>query len=206
MAVMGKGRNKWHWFLIALFVLVSSILLSFFALPGLLIAAPQTGRVDAILHTVIDPRSSSDQYVVGLYHQGVASKIVCVSSQISVDLYPADYAREHLISLGIPAENVLSLRLPVTDCAAQSLKLIADYLKSSGGRSALLVCNPEDSRYGSFLARRVFDRQQLNLFVTYAPEDKEELTSQWWRTHWKVQRFVGQVINIPIDLLYSECR
>jgi hypothetical protein len=206
MAVIGKGGNKWRFLLIALLALVTFSLLAFFALPGLFIAAPQTERVDVILHTVIDPRSASDQYVMGLYHEGVGAKIICVSSQISVDVYPADYAREHLIARGIPAENVLSLRLPVTDCAAQSLKVIADYVKSSGWGSALLVCNPEDSRYGGWLARRVFDQQRLNIFVTYAPQDKEELTTRWWRTHWKMQRFVGQLINIPIDLLYSECR
>jgi hypothetical protein len=191
--------------MIALFALLTCSLLAFFALPGLLIATPHTERVDAILHTVIDPRSSSDEFIVGLYRQKLASKIICVSSQISVDVYPADYAREHLISLGIPAENVLSLRLPMTDCAAQSFKPIADYLKTNGWRTALLVCNPEDSRYGGWLGRRVFNRHQLDLFVTYAPQDKEELTSEWWKTHWKVQRFIGQVINIPIDLLYSEC-
>lgn len=178
----------------------------FFGLPTLLIAAPQRSSADIILHAAIDPHSGSDAYVAELYRQGVARKIVCVSSQVSWEVYPGDYAREHLISMGIPAEDVLSLRLPITDCSAAGLTSVIEYLKAHGWKSVLLVGHPEGSRYDGWLGRRLFNLHGMNLAATYAPEDKIELTTRWWRTHWKVQRFVQEAMNIAIDLLYPECR
>ncbi len=161
---------------------------------------------DVIIHAASSPRTEADEYVAGLYRQGFASKVICVSSQISVDVYPGDYACAHLLSLGVPPENARSVRLPITDCPAQSLTAIADFVKAQGWRSALLVGGPENSRYGGWLARKVFNKEQINLSVTYTPDDKLELTRGWWKEHWKIQRFVQEAMNIPIDIIYSECR
>jgi hypothetical protein len=177
-----------------------------FALPRLLIAPARTAQADVILHAAMDLHSKSDGYVVDLYRRGVAGKIICASSQVSWEVYPADFARERLISLGVPAQDVLSLHLPLAPCDAMRLPLIVDFVKSHGWKSVLWVGRPESSRYAGWLARRFFDKEGIKLTVSYAPEDREELTQSWWRTHWKVQRFAGVVMNASFDLLYSECR
>jgi len=192
--------------LISLSLLLVVCVALFFALPTLLIAPANVAKSDVILHGSISPHSTADEYVVDLYRQGVARKIVCLSSQVSWELYPGDYARERLISLGVPAEDVVSLRLPVAPCAAVNLPRIVEFVKAHGWRSALLITHPEDSRYASIVARRFFEREGVSIAVSYAPEDRAALTRSWWRTHWKTQRMVGETMSITLDLFYAECR
>jgi len=202
-----KGKRRWlRRALIALGLSLAACVALFFALPNLLIAPMDTPKSDVILHSSIDAHSKADEYVAGLYRQGVARKIVCVSTQVSWELYPADYAREHLISLGVPAEDVISLRLPIAPCVAVNVPTIVEFVKARGWKSALLITQPEDSRYAARLMRKHFEREGVALAVGYAPNDKEQLTRDWWRTHWKVQRFVGDAMNVTLDLFYSECR
>jgi hypothetical protein len=189
---------------LALFLTACSLLL--LALPKLMIAPMKTARAEVILHSAIAARSKADDYVMNLYRQGTVGKIVCLSSQVSWEIYPADYAREHLIALGAPAEDVMSLRLPITPCGALKLPVIADFVKSQGWKSVLWITNPEESRYLARRAAPLFEREGIALVVSYAPEDKEELTRGWLRTHWKAQRFAGDALNIALDFFYAECR
>jgi hypothetical protein len=178
----------------------------FFALPTFLIAPASVAKSDVILHSAISKHSAADKYVLDLYRQGVARKIVCVGSQISRELYPGDYVRESLISQGVPAEDVISLRLPLAPCGGMHLPRIVEFVKANGWKSALYITHPEDSRYTNHLARRFFEREAIALAVSYSPEDREELTRSWWRTHWKTQRIVGEAMIITLDRFYSECR
>jgi uncharacterized SAM-binding protein YcdF (DUF218 family) len=177
----------------------------FFALPRLLIAPTQVEKVDVILHNAIDARSKTDEYVAELYRLGYAGKIVCISPQVSRETYPADYARQHLIYMGIPDENIMVLHLPIPDCPAGSLRLIADYVNSQGWKRALLITSPQQSRYEGWLARKIFGKQNIGVAVTYPPDDEDELTTNWCREHWKVQRMINAAIVIPLDRFYSEC-
>ncbi|HKQ79213.1 MAG TPA: hypothetical protein VJ810_36295 [Blastocatellia bacterium] len=178
----------------------------FFALPTLLIAPANATKSDVILHGAISPHSKADEYVADLYRMGIARKIVCVSSQVSWELYPGDYAREHLISLGVPSEDVISMRQPTVPCGAVNRPRVVEFVKANGWRSALIITHPEDSRYADRLNRRFFEREGIAVSVSYAPKDREELTQDWWRTHWKTQRMVGEVMSVTLDLFYSECR
>lgn len=206
VAVMEK-RRKWpRRALLSIFLIFVVLVSFFFALPKLLIGPMNLTPSDVILQISIDPHSFSDEYIVELYRQGIAKKIMCVSSQVSWDLYPADYAREHLISLGVPAEDVLSLRLPIAPCGAVNIPRIIEAVKSHGWKRALLITRPEDSRYDATLIHKYFEREGVVAAVSYAPKDKEELTQNWWRTHWKVQRFVGEAMNSTLDRFYAECR
>jgi hypothetical protein len=191
---------------ISLGLLAAGCVTLFFALPALLIAPASVAPSDVILHGAISKHSTADKYVIDLYRKGVARKIVCLGSQISHDLYPSDYARESLISQGARAEDVLSLRLPIAPCAGAHLSKIVEFVKANGWKSALYVTHPEDSRYTDYLARRFFEREGITLAVGYSPEDREELTLNWSRTHWKTQRLVGEALSITLDLFYSECR
>ena len=47
-------------------------------------------------------------------------------------MYPSDFAREHLIEMGIRAEDVTSLRLPMVECGAQNRPLVVEHLRKSG--------------------------------------------------------------------------
>ncbi len=204
---MTETKKKWLRRAFISFALFWAICVAlFFALPQLLIAPMKTAQADVILHAAMDLHSKSDDYVVDLYRRGVAGKIICVSSQISWEVYPADFARERLISLGVPAQDVVSLHLPLAPCDAMKLPLIVDFVKSRGWKSVLWIGRPESSRYAGWLGRRFFEKEGLDVTASYAPGDRDELTQSWWRTHWKVQRFVGTAMNISLDLLYSECR
>jgi uncharacterized SAM-binding protein YcdF (DUF218 family) len=206
MAMM-KLRRKWAYrVLISLGILAAGGVGLFFALPSLFIAPASVAKSDVILHGAISKHSAADKYVIDLYRRGVARKIVCVSSQISADLYPGDYVRESLISQGVPAEDVISLRLPLAPCDGAQAPRVVEFVKANGWKSALYVTHPEDSRYSDILARRFFEREGIALAVSYSPEDREELTRNWWRTHWKTQRMVGEAMIIALDRFYSECR
>lgn len=200
-------RRKWALrVLISLGILAAVCVGLFFALPTLLIAPASMAQSDCILHGAISKHSAADKYVVDLYRRGVARKIVCVSSQFSRELYPGDYVRESLISQGVPAEDVISLRLPIAPCGGAYLPRMVEFVKANGWKSALYVTHPEDSRYSDNLARRFFEREGVALAVSYSPEDREELTRNWWRTHWKTQRMVASAMMITLDRFYSECR
>jgi uncharacterized SAM-binding protein YcdF (DUF218 family) len=204
---MKKLRRRWAYrVLTSLGLLAVGCIALFFALPSLLIAPASVAKSDVILYGAISKHSTADKYIIELYRQGVARKIVCVSSQVSRDLYPGDYARESLISQGVRAEDVVSLRLPLAPCGGAELPRIVEFVKANGWKSALCVTHPEDSRYSGSLARRFFEREGIALAVSYSPEDREELTRDWRRTHWKTQRMVGEAMTIALDRFYSECR
>jgi hypothetical protein len=206
MAMM-KQRRRWaRRALISLSLLTAGCVALFFALPALLIAPASVAPSDVILHGAISKHSEADKYLIDLYRRGVARKIVCISSQVSRELYPSDYVRESLISQGVNAEDVISLRLPIAPCGGADLTRIVEFVKAHGWKSVLYVTYPEDSRYADNLARRYFEREGIAFSVSYSPEGREELTRGWWRTHWKTQRMVGEAMTIALDRFYSECR
>ena len=200
-------RRRWaRLALISLGLSLAACVALFFALPKMLIAPANPMKSDVILHVSNSPHSTSDEYVADLYRRSVARKIVCASTQVSWELYPGDYARAHLISLGVPAEDVISMRLPTEPCPAMNLPRIVDFLKAGGWRSALIITQPEDSRYAGLLNRRFFEREGVTFAISYAPKDREELTRDWWSTHWKTQRMISGAMNATLDMFYSECR
>jgi hypothetical protein len=204
---MMKQRRRWVWrALISLGLLAVVCVGLFFALPSMLIAPAVVAKSDVMLLDAISKHSAADKYVIDLYRQGMARKIVCVGSQMSHDLYPSDYMRESLISQGARAEDVISLRTELAPCGAVSLARIAEFVKNNGWKSALYVTYPEGSRYSGALARRLFEREGVSLAVSYSPEDRNELTRDWWRTHWKTQRITGEAMGVALDQFYSECR
>jgi hypothetical protein len=206
MAMM-KPRRRWAYrVLIPPGLLAVGCAALFFALPTLLIAPAGVAKSDVIIYGAISKHSAADKYVIDLYRRGVARKIVCVSSQVSWELYPGDYVRESLVSQGVPAEDVISLRMPLAPCGGAEAPKVVEFVKAHGWKSALYVTLPEDSRYTDNLARRFFERDGVALAVSYSPEDREELTRNWWRTHWKTQRMVGEAMIIALDRFYSECR
>lgn len=204
---MMKRRRIWVWrALISLGLLAAVCVAIFFALPAMLIAPPVVAKSDVIVHSAISKHSAADNYVIGLYRQGMARKILCVSSQASWDIYPSDYVRDSLISQGVPAEDVISLRMPIEPCDKAYLTRIAEFMKANGWKSALYITHPESSRYMNSLTRGLFEKEGLTFAVSYSPDDRDELTREWWRAHWKTQRITGEAMVIALDRFYSECR
>lgn len=191
--------------LVALLAGGAVALLVFFSLPWLMVGRAETAPVDVILHFSIDERFDTDSYVADLYRQGLAREIVCLSSQVAWQVYPADYARQHLIELGVPAEHVHTKYMPSTDCRAQALPPVIALMKEHGWQSAMMMIDPSMSRATRWHAVPAFQREQLKVLVTYSPHDYEILVDGWWREHWKTQRFTGEALDIVFDLFYSEC-
>jgi hypothetical protein len=201
-----KKKRRWaRRVLISLVLTAAGCVSLFFSLPSLLIAPSGEAKSDVILYCAASSHSD-DKYVIDLYRRGFGRKIVCVSSQVSRELYPSDYMRESLISRGAPAEDVISLRLPLSPCGGVALTRIAEFVRANGWKSALYVSYPEESRYMSGLARKFFERDGLSVAVAYSPEDRYELTRNWSRTHWKAQRIFAEALTITLDRFYSECR
>jgi len=198
--------GRWRKWLIVAAALGGLALAGLWALPRALIGASAPAPADVLLHLAIDTRLSAEGYVAELYHRGLARKVVCVSSQVSWDVYPADYACRHLTALGVAPEDVSALHLPLADCQAESLARLAAHVKAAGWKSALLVVHPAGSRFSARLARRYFERAGLTAHVAHSPRDGEELVSRWWRTHWKTQQIIGNTVGTVLDLLYEECR
>jgi hypothetical protein len=42
--------------------------------------------------------------------------------------------------------------------------------------------------------------------LSYAPRDRERLLDRWWRAHGKIQRSIGEALDVTVDLFYAKCR
>jgi hypothetical protein len=207
LAVRSNWR-KWSWRLLWLLALGGALgLLGFFSLPWLAIAPADTPRpVDVILHFALDERLNGDAYVAELFRQGHAKHVLCLSTQVSWEVYPAEYARAHLLELGIPATQVSTMHLPSTlDCRAQVMPMVVNYVKQQGWRSAMMIVEPTVSRANRRTAVAAFARAGIDLLLCYSPLDYERLTTNWWREHWKTQRMFGEALNTGFDFFYAEC-
>lgn len=204
---MKRSLKRWgKRLLLAVVLSVGLSTLLFFCLPWLVIGRADTPASDVILHFALDERLNGDVYAAELLRQGKARHIVCLSSQASWQVYPADYARQHLIELGVPASQVTTFYLPAAPaCRAQLMPVIADYVKRQGWRRALMVVEPTVSAANRRIASRVFARAGLQLGLTYNPRDYAVLTTNWWREHWKTQRIIGEALSTGFDFFYPEC-
>ncbi len=191
--------------LIVTAIIIVLPVVTFFSLP-LLLSPSEVMRADCIIHSAIDSRLNGDNFVAQLYTEGVASKIVCISSQASWDVYPADFAREHLIELGVRASDITALRLPMVECGAQFRPLVVDHLRKNGWKSALLVADPSITRVSRSGIISHFRKAGIDVAITFAPKDREDMLDRWWRTHWKAQRVVLGIMNSTLDMLYPSCR
>ncbi|MEP7273550.1 MAG: hypothetical protein ABI882_18785 [Acidobacteriota bacterium] len=202
-----NDRTRLRWKRFGLGVSAGFTLLVVFVMNIPLLFAPaNTARSDVILHLASDARLQGDEYVARLYKERLAARVVCASSQISWDVYPSDASCAHLIELGVPAEAVSVLHLPMTDCGAEVVPILIEDLRALGARSVLFVVDPTVTRYGEWRSRHRFAAAGIEARTTFAPQDREVMLDRWWRSHWKAQRIVGTLMNTTIDLLYAPCR
>lgn len=196
---------------IKLFVMLPAILLIagltiFLSLPYILIGPPEERQVDVILELELRSEQPNDDYVVELYRRGVASNIMCLSEQLTCGVFGADLSRQAIINSGVPAEQVYSIHLPLTDCPAQAAPLIIQQIKSHGWKSALIVTHPVASK----MIRRTYDESfnsgMVSLFVSYSPDDAAAFSGMWWKTHKPTQQLVRESIESVLDQLYPACR
>jgi hypothetical protein len=180
--------------------------LAFFGLPWLTVGDADTAtRVDAIYLGAFDPRLRTDEYVVALYRQGVAPKIVCFGNAITCDIFPADFARQQLIDLGIPPANVSVFHTPDTDCRAQLAPPLINSARQNGFRSVLMIGDPAGSRMHRRVFHPKFKVAGIDLFTGYPAAAKAELLDGWWRSHWKMQRMTREPLETGLDFFYAEC-
>jgi hypothetical protein len=176
--------------------------LPYFMIPG----SETLQRVDGLLHLSVGTRSKADDYVLQLFQQGYSEQIVCLSSQISHDLFPSDYTRINLINRGIPPERISSIHLPIYECPVEVVDFLARYCLDRQWDSVLVVTSPEGNSRGRRLMREDFKKRGISLYFSHAPEDELELRREWWRTHWKIQRLIGAVSDLLLDIYFGDCR
>lgn len=192
--------------ILALLLIIAATAI-FFAIPAIVIRRPDPPQaVAAILHTAVGARSTADDYVITLYREGYSTRIVCVSSQISHELFPADFTKLNLIGRGIPETAVTSLHLPIMECPAMTLDYIADFCQREGWKSVMIVSSPEGNPRAGAAMRLEFQRRGIGLIMTHSPEDAAALQSRWWLTHWKIQRVIGAITETVLDTIYGDCR
>jgi hypothetical protein len=189
----------------AILILAALALILFFSLP-LCFAPARVAPADVILHLVIDSHSHADEYVARLYRDGLAKTVVCATSQVSWEVYPAEFARAHLVQLGIPAADVSAMHLPLLECGAEYRPLFTSYLKERGWRRVIFVVNPTLTRLGRWRAESYFRDAGIEAIFTFVPEDRAAMLDAWWRTHWKAQFVVLALLNSSLDMLYARCR
>ena len=182
--------------------------LGLFYLPWLLLSPVLTETTplpaaDVIIHWITISQSRADNRVMALYQQSKAKKIICVSMPVSWDVYAAEFTRQHLLALGVPAENVLTLHLPLEACPAPNERRVAQYVKAQGWHSVLLITDPIAT---SNRVRKYFQQEGIHVSVTCVQEDQDELMRQWWKTHWKIQWITKSAFGILLDSAYAECR
>ncbi len=198
-----KGRKG----VLVLILLIALPLGTFFSLPYLLIAPPENHPADAIIHLIYDPHLKTNEYVLSLYKKGIARKILCASTPAAWNVYPSDYVARKLVTQGVKREDIHVIRNPnPNECLAQDLPLLIRYARKQGWKRVLLVVNPVESRFFRHLARKYFGREGIQVFVTYSPEDCQNILDRWWCTHWKAQTFVSSAMNTLLDQLYPQCR
>ncbi len=203
---MERKRRRWKWAM-ALLVILTLAGTIFAYLPFLLVAPAQTRPADVILHFAAASRPThADEHVVQLYQQKLAHKIVCISRSESCGVYPADDARRHLLEMGIPAEDVLTLYLPREECVAPAFSRMIELVKAHGWRQALMVLTPTRSRSTGRIATKYFQQAGLQLTITYSPQAYQEITTRWWANHQKAQATTEALISMVLDPLYPECR
>lgn len=179
--------------------------LVFFALPWLLITTPQAPPSEVILHYAVASNTEADEYVVQLYRQQIGKKIVCIALSTQCETY-ADYARQHLLALGVPAQDVLTLPLPGAACLAPNLPRFTELMKANHWQQAVLVVRPQVSRTDGELVRNYFHRAGLGLAVTHAPRDRAAFTVLWWTNYPTAQAVIEAIVNGGLDRIYPECR
>ncbi len=195
---------KWALALLLVFALAGTV---FAFLPLLLVAPAQPAPADVILHfATSSQRTPADEYVAELYQQKLAKKIVCISRAESCGVYAADDARRRVMALGVPAEDVLTLYLPRTECVAPNLPRLIELVKANGWQRSLLVLSPIRSRVTGNIAAQYFQQAGLGLTISYAPQAYQEITTRWWSDHQQAQTTAEAIISLVLDPLYPECR
>ena len=186
-------------------VLVLLLGLGFLLLPRLAVDEAENAQADALYLMVFDPRLRTDEYAVQLYRQGLVKKLVCVSNAMTCDVFPADYARQHLIALGVPESDVLMLHTPDTDCRAQLFPPMLKFTQEQGWRRIVWLVDPAGSRMTRRVHQPRYRAQGIEMWVTYPPDARTELLDGWWREHWKVQRLTRDALETTLDWFYVEC-
>ncbi|HEX4946349.1 MAG TPA: hypothetical protein VFZ34_06795 [Blastocatellia bacterium] len=204
---MRRGKRQWlRWSLALLGIALLLVVLGGWLLPKWLIASPPVSSADVILHFPNEGSPLADAYSVELYRQKIAPKIVCISKPAVCELYSADYARQRLIALGIPAEDVLTLHLPFAHCVAPHFPHIVAMAKANNWQRAIMVVRAPFTRSDGALAARHFGQAGLQVVVTSAPQDRERFAGRWWTDHKTAQLIIQAAITAPLDPLYPECR
>ena len=199
-------RRRIRWGIALLGVALTLVILGGWSLPWWLIASPSVPAAEVILHYPIETSPLVDEYVAALNHQKVAPKIVCISKPVLCELYSADYARQRLMALGVPAEDVLTLHLPNANCVAENLPRIIAMVKAHGWQQAVMVVRAPFSRIEGKLTAKYFEQAELRVTVTSAPKDRERFGIGWWTDHKTAQNTIQATISALLDPLYPECR
>ena len=94
-------------------------------------------------------------------------------------LIDADYNREILEHLGVPADAIRAIPTPVRN-TLDEIRATADMLSETGGGSVIIVTSPYHTRRSRALWRRAIGRSP-RLSIQPAHEDPFE-PARWWRS------------------------
>ena len=152
---------------------------------------------------VADPLTESDAIVVlsgavpyraiggaRLYQEGWAPEVWLTRATASEEyeaiaelgiepLIDADYNRQVLERLGVPAEAIRSISTPVRN-TLDEIRATADMLSETGGEGVIIVTSPYHTRRSRALWRRAVGRLP-RLSIQPAHEDPFE-PARWWRS------------------------
>lgn len=109
-------------------------------------------QTDVVIALAGDPRCLRERQAVELYRHGLARKVVVSGIPLSWGRHTGDAARQYVLSLDIPEDNILVLRNS-WNTRREAIDL-AQLMHSHGWTSALIVTSPFHSRRALYTFRR----------------------------------------------------
>lgn len=142
-----------------------------------LIRVDPTTSADVIIALGGDARCHREKKAAELYRQGVARRMIVSGVPSAWGIHTGDAAKRYLISLGIPADDIIVLH-DSWNTRREAID-VAELMKSNGWHTGVIVTSPFHSRRAHYTFKRYaagFNFQSSPLPAA-SPEWQPE---RWW--------------------------
>ncbi len=142
-----------------------------------LIREDPLAKADVIVALGGDVRCHRERRAAELYQQGWAPKIVINGLQAAWGIHTADAGRRYLLSLGVPAGDILMTRDTLN--TRTEIRALKKLMAENGWKTAIIVTSAFHSRRALFTAERA-DDGFVFLSSPVPPVEPEWRPDRWW--------------------------
>lgn len=137
-------------------------------------------RADLIIALGGDRYCLREKKAAELYHQGFARRIVVSGVQYIPGVHTGDWARQYVIELGVPGDEVIVLR--ETWNTREEARRLAIMMREQGWKSALVVTSPYHTR------RALYTLEMAAPDLHFTPVSVEPRHPEWRPERWWTRR------------------